>query len=179
MSWTDTPTAATTKDFDSFAPGCLHLKGVSTSSNMIGVVQAPPGSFPYTITTRLVSRGAPVAYHRHGGILLCNGITSGSSIWYAGQIWESSELWRTINQTLGGTYYGGAAGWAGRGESQFGRVVVSSASSATAYLSDDGYVWVAYATFNPGFTPTHIGLGCSQEGNAIDIEATFGFFRVT
>lgn len=180
VSWLDTPTAATTKDIDSFSPGCLHLEGVGTGNNMIGVVQTAPGSFPYTITTRIVGRGAPVNYHRHGGIILCNGITSGSVIWYVGQVWEGAELHRAFSQTLGGSWIGGAPGWTGRESAKFERVTVTSASSATAYFSDDGYVWVAYNTFNPGFTPTHIGLGCSQENSgSIPAEATFGFFRVT
>lgn len=180
VTWSDTPTAATTKDTNSFVSGCLHLKGVGTNNNLIGVVQAPPGSFPYTITFQLASRGAPVNYHRNGGIILSNGLTSGSSVWYVGQVWDGLQKWWVGNQSYAGAFYTSPGSHAGRGDAKYGRVTVASASSATAYYSDDGYVWVELVTFNPGFTPTHMGLACSQDTtNSINTEATFGFFRVT
>jgi hypothetical protein len=147
---------------------------------LIGVVQAAPGSFPYTITFKLASRGAPVNYHRHGGIILSNGLTSGSSVWYVGQVWDNQQKWWAGNQSYAGAFYSSPGSHTGRGEAKYGRVVVTSASSATAYFTEDGYVWVTLVTFNPGFTPTHMGLACSQESSgSIPIEATFGFFRVT
>ncbi len=178
-TWLDTPTAATSWDVNSTVPDALYLYGSGTGNAYVGRMQATPPSFPYTITTKVVARGASRSYHRHGCIILAAGLTGTSDAWTFGHVWENGPVIRCMNQRFDGTWYGGPTGIV-RADTPFIRVVATSASSATLHYSDDGLVWNELDTVNLGFTPTHIGLGCSQEGDGgRPAKSALGFFRVT
>lgn len=183
VSWSNGPTAPTTWDINTTAKGFGYLRANGSGTNFVSVIQAVPGSYPFTITAKVNStrRG-----NTHLGLGLVMGPaspTTSSKILYFGPTWQSSHIsQRLIYNTWAATSFVGAATanvldrWGGPAYLRF---VVTSATNLAVYASMDGVLWTVVETgLNPGFTPGVMGLGLCENGTA-DLEGVAEFFRVT
>lgn len=183
VSWSNTPNQAAASEITS-RPGHLRLRASGTNNNYVGLLQAVPAAFPYTIETKLVSSTIRAGSHRTG-ILLAEGV---------GQFSTMAMIGVRVNQNVSGAWF--ASAWngsmSGGGQNAqtaefpttprdlYLRVKLNSASSLDISMSGDAHVWSPIATnWNCGFTPTRMGLALNEEGAAIGTESSFEYFRVT
>lgn len=172
-----TPTAAAAADSNT-RPSHLHLKASGTGAAYVGLYQAVPGAYPYTITTKLAGSTARANYQRGGGIILLPAApTNATNIYYAGRIVTSHQ--RVLAQA-GGTFVSQSVAGLAVPDVSYFRVKVNSATSVDFLASTDGWAWYTVeAGFNPGFTPAFMGLAINDETAAVGVDAYFDFFRVT
>lgn len=190
VTWTSTPTAPNAFDINSTEPGFMYLKASGSGAAIVGKYQAVPGSYPYTITTKVFSTGR-ASFHKAGGIFLVGATPTGAStaliVTHAARSGAQAGVQRVLI-TLGGTFGSEAPTAPGMLPETQGpahgarylRVVVNAANNVDTYASADGKAWhLVEAAANPGFTPAFMGLGCNEESAGGGVEAYFDFFRVT
>jgi len=180
-SWTDTPTPLTSFDVNVTKPSNLTIRTQSLASKYVGRVQATPGTYPYTVETKLTGHNGYANYHRGGGIIF--GPTSPSDtspIYYFGATFADTLIAMRTKATFGGVWSSNTPGGS-RPEFKYYRAIVNSSTSISAYSSMDGYSWFPIElNFNPGFVPGVMGLACNEENaNIGGVSCSFDFFRVT
>jgi hypothetical protein len=186
VTWTTTPTAPATWDVNTIRAHHAYIKATSAQgSNAVGKVQAVPGAYPFTFTTKaMVNLGTNFSF---AGLLLAPaGALSGTSLMvYFGPQFNSGSSSLAVrrgsnnlagtgsfSQTVSTTFLNQIAAW-------YLRITVNSATSIDLLASGDGYSWTPIQTaFNPGFTPGAMGL-CASYNSGATVDAYFDFFRVT
>lgn len=182
VSWSLSPTAPSLVEINEpdFSPGCLHLIP-QASAQYQGIVQSAPGTYPYTITTRVLARGLGVNFHRGGGILLApTGWSGPAAVVYYG--WAYDGSWRAgrYSTNSSGTFASSGGVTAGIDPRACFRAEVLSATSARFSYSEDGTLWNVAETLTLPFTPGLIGLANNREGaTGSPGGSVFEFFRVT
>jgi hypothetical protein len=182
VTWSNTPTAAATASHNSKSPGRLFLNVASGVGAFGGRVQAVPGGYPYTITTRIAHATIFGNYQKAGIILGPSSPTGSSGMLMGGLQFAGIPQCNRWLGNFNGTFTSGATfvDYIGQSPIYF-RATVASATSVTTYVSNDGVTWVTIeSAFNPGFTPGVMGLGISDDtGSSRGCAASFDFFRVT
>lgn len=181
VTWTNTPTAPNAWDINTTRAGHAYLKASGSGAALVGKYQAVP-SFPFTITAKLSSTTGRAGFHRGGGIFIAAASPTGSSnAVYVGAQNDSQRVYNRITETLGGSFVSQSAKtYYGHWGPVYLRLVVTSATSVTPYMSHDGWSWLQIeAAFNPGFTPGVMGLCANEESAGGGVEAQFDFFRIT
>lgn len=181
VTWTDTPTAPATKLInDADAPGCAILVSTASTPAIQGIHQPVPGSYPYTMTTRVADHNGFQDYAL-SGLFIAPASPTGSSavmLW----CWNHNSATRIDRWTgtLAGSFSSESMRQTRRDAPMFFRMVVNSATSVDLLYSSNGRVWGTHvAAHNPGFTPGVMGIATSSGSNAITNPAMFDFFRVT
>lgn len=189
VTWTATPTAANAKDRNSTRADHLYIKAASgNASHLVGEYQAIPGSFPFTVTSKVVSTTGRQAFHRAGGLYFAPASpTTSSAVVYFGSVYNSSapagmEIVRityTNDSTFGSqsTFVGQRAGLPMR--EYYLKAVFTSATAASLYYSSDGYAWILAEAYTFGFTVANMGVAQAEETANTGVEAFYGFFRVS
>lgn len=180
VTWSNTPTTALTVSLNGYIPGRLFIQ-TSSAANFVGRVQAVPGAYPYTITTRIADAMTNANFQQAGIILGPSSPIGTSAIRFFG-IQAATGMIQTTrwSGTFAGTFSNQST-WTtslGRPPLWF-KVTVNSATSIDSYVSVDGATWnTMESAHNPGFTPGVMGLALSAN-TATNSSASFDFFRVT
>lgn len=183
VTWSPTVTAPNAVDRNTTFPGAMYLKASGSGGAYVGRTQPVPGSYPYTIQTKLLTTTARGNNHRGGGILLApSGYGTGTTIFYFGNVYNNGHTITRVTAQAGGTFSSQSAAPTPLRFPLYLRVVVNSATSISTYFSTNGFIWqLVEANFNPGFTPALMGLVGSEESGATTgqtMECAFDHFRV-
>lgn len=184
VSWSNGPTAPTTWDINSTIANKGYLRANGSGGSFVSVLQAIPGSYPFTAIMRVNS-------NRRGGSNLGLGLvlgpatptTSSKILWLGPNYNGGSQVWQRLSYNswstssfVGATTCNAFNNWDG---AMWIKLVATSATSLALYLSVDGDIWTLVESgLNPGFTPGVMGVGMSENGTA-DLEGAVDFFRVT
>lgn len=179
VTWSNTPTAATTADVNSTISDAAYLRSNGLGASWVGKLQPVP-AFPFTITTKLQTnmRGN---FQQTGIVLAPTGtLTTASAIAHIGYLFSGSRIIRRDRTTFAGSFVNNSAtahsGWQGP---MYLKITVNSATSVTWWCSPDGKLWILGETaYNPGFTPGYMGYVVAENGTA-DVAGYFEFFRIT
>jgi hypothetical protein len=181
VTWTATPTAPNAWNINSNREHHAYIKASGSGSAYVGRYQAVPGSYPYTITSK-VSTTARGNFQRGGGIILAPAAPTGTSnIVYVGSLYNNGRVVERIIAQFGGTFVSQTAALlAGYWGPVYVKLTVNSATSMSSWASTDGFAWLPIeAAVNPGFTPAYMGLALNDETLGAGCEGWFDFFRVT
>lgn len=185
-TWTATPVAPSVTDRNTTRPSHLYIKAAGSGSNLVGRHQPIPAAFPFTVTTKLASSTGRANFHRGGGIILLPAApTAASPELYIGVVYNTNgvecvRVYYTNGTTFGNqsTFPGNRVGLPAR--PHYLRVVATSATSISTYMSTDGWAWVPIEVgYTVPFAIGRVGLGLSEETALGGVEAFFDFFRVT
>jgi hypothetical protein len=180
VTWTDTPTPATAVSLNGTAPGGLYIATASLGSAVVGRLQAVPGAYPYTITTRVSWSIVRQDFQATGLVLAPSSPTGTSSCYRLGPKFNGVARLVATKSTLAGTFASETTFNLGLvGVPLWVRMTVTSASSVTSKVSKDGVVWKTMYTEDPGITPAWMGLYVADESANNGNESVFDFFRVT
>lgn len=181
VTWTSSPTAPNAFDINTSRESHMYLKASGSGAAYVGKYQAVPGSYPYTITTK-VSTTARGNFQRGGGIILAPTTPTGTSnIVYVGSLYNNARVVERIIAQFGGAFVSQTSAiLSGYWGPVYLKLTVNSATSMSSWGSTDGYNWIPIETaVNPGFTPAYMGLALNDETLAAGCEAWSDFFRIT
>lgn len=177
-TWINTPTPPTTWDVNTTRAHHIYVRSNGLGNNFVGKLQTVP-AFPFTIQAK-ISSTVRSNFNQAGVILAPAATGSGTAIVHFGRLFSSGHMVRRDKTTFGGTFANASGGlltgWQGP---VYIKLKVNSATSVDWFYSLDGWAWFnGEFGYNPGFTPTHMGLIVAENGSS-DTESSFDFFRVS
>lgn len=179
VTWSNTPTAATTATIDTTVAGALYVQHLS-GTTMGGKVQAVPASYPFTITTR-VRFATLQSNFQLAEILVAPASPTTTSVSHGLAVVAISGVFtlQRLTSTLSLGSQTASTGVQVPAPPLYLRLVFASAASMTSQYSMDGLTWITHESgFTTAITPGVMGLICTGNG-AGGMTAAFDFFRVT
>jgi len=180
--WTTLGTLDTSNVTD--FPSHWHVKRVNAGVAIDGIYKAAP-SMPFTVTAKLkASNVAGGANYNMAGILLTEsspgkcttfGLVSNTATYYA-------SIYRWTNRTTLATNIDTSLAVSTLYNNQFPylRLVVASSTDISAYVSRDGFLWIAVTSqqnVTSGLTIANVGLAIGDAAAAGTVEAAFDWIR--
>lgn len=176
--WTPTPSAATATNINPLlAPSILEIVQ-SGSGNFQGLMQAVPGSYPYTITACLAYTDMLGANDRGGMLFIAPAAPTLTS--QAIVIGRAAQVGFAGAFQLNGTFTNVVNPQVASYNRLYVRIRVNSATSVDSWFNEDGSGWIPrHVAVNPGFTPGVMGMAASRGSGTMGSRAMWDWFRVT